>query len=358
MRQGPVRAGCRGVSRFRSSARRASGSGRSSTQLRRRRRARRRLGRGDRAPRRRSCARPSTKKGEGVVRANVAAARAGFAPRAARDWGRLHSALLHRERRSYTLISGNEAIPLAAAYAGCRFIAAYPMSPSTEIITTLARDEELGVFAEQAEDEIAAINMAIGASYAGARAMTATSGGGFALMVEASSLAGMTETPLVIVLAQRPGPATGLPTRTEQGDLLFAIHAGHGEFPKLVLGTLRPRGGVREDRARLLPRRPLPDPGPRPDRSVPRRLALLLRSLPRAGCVTRRLLPRRSGRRSRPTAATRSRRAGSLRACTQGRANTSCASTATSTTRRATSPRTSPACARRWWRNDWRRCAG
>jgi 2-oxoglutarate ferredoxin oxidoreductase subunit alpha len=179
------------------------------------------------------------RKGEGVVLANVEAARAGFGL-ASERLGKARLGCLPRKDRTFTLLSSNEAIPLAAAYAGCRFIAAYPMSPSTEIITTLARDEELGVFAEQAEDEIAAINMAIGASYAGARAMTATSGGGFALMVEATSLAGMTETPLVIVLAQRPGPATGLPTRTEQGDLLFAIHAGHGEFPKLVLAPSDP----------------------------------------------------------------------------------------------------------------------
>jgi 2-oxoglutarate ferredoxin oxidoreductase subunit alpha len=139
------------------------------------------------------------------------------------------------------LISASDTIPLAAVYAGCRFMSAYPMTPSTGIITFLAREQErLGVFTEQAEDEIAAINMAIGAGYAGARSMTATSGGGFALMVEGISLAGMTETPLVIVLAQRPGPATGLPTRTAQGDLLFAIHAGHGEFPKMVLAPSNP----------------------------------------------------------------------------------------------------------------------
>ena len=137
---------------------------------------------------------------------------------------------------TYTLIAGNEMLPIAAAHGGCRFIAAYPMTPSTGIITTLAHHSaQWGIVAEQAEDEIAAINMAIGASYAGARSMTATSGGGFALMVEGISLAGMTEIPVVIVLAQRPGPATGLPTRTSQGDLLFAIHAGHGEFPKLVM---------------------------------------------------------------------------------------------------------------------------
>jgi 2-oxoglutarate ferredoxin oxidoreductase subunit alpha len=102
----------------------------------------------------------------------------------------------------------------------------------------------LGVFAEQAEDEIAAIHMALGASAAGARAMTATSGGGFALMVEAMSLAGMTETPLVVVLAQRPGPATGLPSRTAQEDLLYAIHAGHGEAPRAVLAPSDPQDAI------------------------------------------------------------------------------------------------------------------
>ena len=85
------------------------------------------------------------------------------------------------------------------------------------------------------EDEIAAINMALGASFGGVRAMTTTSGGGFALMAEGVSLAGMTETPIVIAEVQRPGPATGLPTRTEQSDLFFALHAGHGEFPRVVL---------------------------------------------------------------------------------------------------------------------------
>jgi 2-oxoglutarate ferredoxin oxidoreductase subunit alpha len=92
----------------------------------------------------------------------------------------------------------------------------------------------MGLVVEQAEDEIAAINLALGASFAGAPSMVATSGGGFALMTEGVSLAGMTETPIVIVVAQRPGPATGLPTRTEQGDLEFVLHAGHGEFPRAI----------------------------------------------------------------------------------------------------------------------------
>ena len=174
-----------------------------------------------------------SRKGKQVVQANLAAAQAGHAAMDARF-------PLGTRDGDHLLISSHEAIVLGAASAGCRFISAYPMSPSTGIITGFARDEGLGVFAEQAEDEIAAINMALGASYAGARAMTATSGGGFALMTEAISLAGMTETPIVIVLAQRPGPATGLPTRTAQEDLLFAIHAGHGEFPKAVVAPADP----------------------------------------------------------------------------------------------------------------------
>jgi 2-oxoglutarate ferredoxin oxidoreductase subunit alpha len=116
------------------------------------------------------------------------------------------------------------------------------MTPSTGIMNLLAsKEEEYGLVVEQAEDEIAAINMALGASFAGVRAMTGTSGGGFALMVEALSLAGMTETPIVIALGQRPGPATGLPTRTEQGELQFLISAGHGEFPRVILAPGSPR---------------------------------------------------------------------------------------------------------------------
>jgi 2-oxoglutarate ferredoxin oxidoreductase subunit alpha len=174
-------------------------------------------------------------KPEALLSSNTAAAKAGFEAASAACKGICFEPLAHRVRGA-TLISGADAVALGAWAGGCRFIAAYPMSPSTAVITTLARfSSELGVFTEQAEDEIAAANMAIGAAYAGVRSMTATSGGGFALMTEAVSLAGMTEIPLVILIAQRPGPATGLPTRTEQGDLLFAIHAGHGEFAKAVL---------------------------------------------------------------------------------------------------------------------------
>jgi 2-oxoglutarate ferredoxin oxidoreductase subunit alpha len=115
-------------------------------------------------------------------------------------------------------------------------MSAYPMTPATSIIEWLAKHEhEFGVVTKHAEDEIAAVCMAIGANFVGARAMTATSGGGFSLMVEALGLAGMCEVPLVVVEAQRGGPSTGLPTRTEQSDLLFVLNASHGEFPRLVL---------------------------------------------------------------------------------------------------------------------------
>ena len=139
------------------------------------------------------------------------------------------------------LIDGNSAVGLGALLSGCRFYSGYPMTPSTGVLTFMAeKSERYGIVVEQAEDEIAAINMAIGASFAGARSMTATAGGGFALMVEGVSLAAMTETPVVIMVGQRPAPATGLPTRTEQGDLLFVLHAGHGEFPRVVLAPGSP----------------------------------------------------------------------------------------------------------------------
>jgi 2-oxoglutarate ferredoxin oxidoreductase subunit alpha len=133
------------------------------------------------------------------------------------------------------MLNGNEAIAFGAASAGARFCSFYPMTPATSVpLTLIGIAERMGLVVEQVEDEIAAVNMAIGASYAGVPSLVSTSGGGFALMVEGISLAGMTETPLVVVIAQRPGPATGLPTRTEQADLGFALHAGHGEFPRAI----------------------------------------------------------------------------------------------------------------------------
>ncbi|MEJ5230447.1 MAG: 2-oxoacid:acceptor oxidoreductase subunit alpha, partial [Pseudothermotoga sp.] len=135
----------------------------------------------------------------------------------------------------HLLMNGAESVALGALAAGCDFVSSYPMSPSTGVLTALAsHSKDFDIIVEQAEDEIAAMNMALGAWYAGARALVTTSGGGFALMTEALSLAGMIESPIVIHLAQRPGPATGLPTRTEQGDLLFALFSGHGEFERVI----------------------------------------------------------------------------------------------------------------------------
>ena len=134
------------------------------------------------------------------------------------------------------LLTGNEAIALGAVKAGLKAYIAYPMTPATSILHYLAENKkELGVAVVQPENEIATIGMAQGAAFAGAKSMIGTSGGGFALMIEPLSLAGQAEIPTVIVLSQRPGPSTGVPTYTAQADLLFALHAGHGEFPRIVL---------------------------------------------------------------------------------------------------------------------------
>ena len=138
----------------------------------------------------------------------------------------------------HILINGNNAIALGAIAGGLDFYSAYPMTPATSIMTYLAKKQvETGMVVDQAEDEIAAINFAIGASYAGARAMTGSSGGGVSLMVESFGLAGITETPIVIVDSQRPGPATGLPTRTEQSDLSFLLTASQGEFSRILISV-------------------------------------------------------------------------------------------------------------------------
>ncbi len=134
------------------------------------------------------------------------------------------------------LLSGARVLALGALAADCRMAAFYPMSPATGIMINLAEFiDKAPIVVEQAEDEIAAVNMVVGAAFAGARAITATSGGGFSLMSEGLGLAAITETPVVIINAQRPGPATGLPTRTAQGDLQFVIHASQDEFPRFVI---------------------------------------------------------------------------------------------------------------------------
>ena len=174
--------------------------------------------------------------GEGkVADSNVAAARAGCEYVQAGYKGNFHQ-LKPVSDAKRMLLNGNEAISLGAIAAGCKFMAAYPMTPASSIMEYMAaKSKDFDLVMVHAEDEIAAINMAIGAAYAGVRAMTATSGSGLCLMVEGIGLAGITETPIVVIDGQRPGPAVGLPTRTEQGDLQFVLHAHHGDFPRAVL---------------------------------------------------------------------------------------------------------------------------
>ncbi len=138
-------------------------------------------------------------------------------------------------------ITGNEAIALGSIAAGLSFYSGYPMTPSTGILEYLVKkSDELPIAVIQAESEDAAINMACGAAFTGARSMVGTSGGGFCLMVEGLGWAAMSETPIVMVLVSRPGPSTGMPTRTEQSDLHFAINASHGEFPRFVFAPFHP----------------------------------------------------------------------------------------------------------------------
>ena len=188
-------------------------------------------------------------KGENIVQGNITAIKRGY---------ELASDLIKKESvaqlsipvpdpeqniKEEIILNGAEAVSLGAISGGCNFISAYPMSPSTGVLTFLSQHaKKFNIITEQAEDEISAINMALGAWYAGARGMVTTSGGGLALMEEGVSLAGMLELPMVIHLAQRPGPATGLPTRTEQGDLELALYSGHGEFPRIIYAP----GGIQD----------------------------------------------------------------------------------------------------------------
>lgn len=173
------------------------------------------------------------KKGEEVVKHNIDIARAGYDAA-----GQEKSMFLAKaeKKEDQLVINASEAVGVGAARAGLKFAAIYPMTPINSLITFLAdHAKSLNLVYQQPEDEIAGINMAIGASLGGVRSMVATSGGGFALMVEGLSWAGMIEAPLVVDLGMRVGPSTGMPTYTEQGELQFVIHAGHGEFPRIVL---------------------------------------------------------------------------------------------------------------------------
>lgn len=182
-------------------------------------------------------------KGKEIVEGNIQAASKGYQiGKELRDKGKIVIDIETNDQlKEDLLLSGTDAVALGALAGGCDSVFAYPMTPGTGVLTAMANfSKDFDIVVEQAEDEIAAINMALGSWYAGGRAMVTTSDGGFALMEEGVSLAGMIESPVVIHLGQRPAPATGLPTRTAQEALNLVIHAGHGEFPRIVYapGTL------------------------------------------------------------------------------------------------------------------------
>ncbi len=182
-------------------------------------------------------------KGEDIVKKNTDALEKGY--ESGKGLKLDISVKADNEVKSHAILSGTDAVAIGAIAGGCNFISSYPMSPSTGVLTYLAHQaKDFGIVVEQAEDEISAINMALGSWYAGARGMATTSGGGFALMEEGISLSGVTEMPVVVHLAQRPGPGTGLPTRTEQGDLNLAIYAGHGDFPRIILAPGNIEDGI------------------------------------------------------------------------------------------------------------------
>src|SRR5213082_1725819 len=173
------------------------------------------------------------KKGDAVIAENVAIARAGY-DYAAQNFTSF-SWKAPKGAKPLGIITGNQATAMGGAAAGVKFYAAYPMSPSTGVLMWMAAHaRELGIMVRQVEDEIGVMNMVIGAAHAGCRAMCATSGGGFALMSEAVGMAGMIETPIVCIDVQRAGPATGVPTKTEQGDLWQVLGAGQGDYPRLI----------------------------------------------------------------------------------------------------------------------------
>src|SRR3989344_7550077 len=175
------------------------------------------------------------KKGEKTVKMNIDAARKGYEFIKNNYKKEFRNKIVKKERKNLILLTGNEAISIAAIKAGLKFHCQYPMTPSSQILTYLSsKADDYGIVVLQLEDEISVINTALGASWTGARSMVATSGGGFCLMSEAFGLAGMVELPLVIIMGQRGGPATGLPTKTEQGDLRFILNAAQGEFPRIV----------------------------------------------------------------------------------------------------------------------------
>jgi 2-oxoglutarate ferredoxin oxidoreductase subunit alpha len=174
------------------------------------------------------------RKGDAVVAENVGVARAGY-DHAGGHFKPLATALPDTGKQ-LAFFEGNQALAMGGAAAGVRFYCAYPMSPSSGVLHWMARHaRQLGIMVRQVEDEIGVINMAIGAAHAGCRAMCATSGGGFALMTEGLGAAAMMEIPVVCINVQRAGPATGVPTKTEQGDLWQVLGAGQGDYPRIIV---------------------------------------------------------------------------------------------------------------------------
>ena len=174
------------------------------------------------------------RKGQAAIDENVGVARAGY-EHALRNFTAFATKLPKLEK-PLAFVDGNSALAMGGAAAGVRFYCAYPMSPSTGVLHWMARHaQQLGIMVRQVEDELGVINMAIGAAHTGARAMCATSGGGFALMTEALGAASMMEVPVVCIDVQRAGPATGVPTKTEQGDLWQVLGAGQGDYPRIIV---------------------------------------------------------------------------------------------------------------------------
>jgi 2-oxoglutarate/2-oxoacid ferredoxin oxidoreductase subunit alpha len=174
------------------------------------------------------------KKGQAAIDENVGVARAGY-EHALTNFTPF-PVPLPAGAEPLAFVDGNSALAMGGAAAGVRFYCAYPMSPSTGVLHWMARHaRQLGIMVRQVEDELGVINMAIGAAHTGARAMCATSGGGFALMTEALGAAAMMEIPVVCIDVQRAGPATGVPTKTEQGDLWQALGAGQGDYPRIIV---------------------------------------------------------------------------------------------------------------------------
>ena len=177
------------------------------------------------------------RKGDAVVTENVAVARAAYEYAGANFHP--YPFTLPDTGRPLAVATGNECLAMGGVAAGVKFYCAYPMSPSTGVLMWMARHaQQLGIMVRQVEDEIGVINMAIGAAHTGCRAMCATSGGGFALMTEALGAAAMMEIPVVCIDVQRAGPATGVPTKTEQGDLWQVLGAGQGDYPRLIAAPL------------------------------------------------------------------------------------------------------------------------